>query len=252
MGKFCRSCGKQLEDGEKFCSRCGTKCSGEAPVQAGKNVGNVPGGNQPYGSAPGKSQPYGDMSRGSQPYGNMPGGNQPYGNMPGGNQPYGNMPGGNQFYGNGAYGNASQRGNIGNNAASGKIGVIIAAVAMAVSTFLPFATASFMGYSESITLMSNEGEMRDGIFFIIAGLLTVLFVCLSKKIPTLIFGILSLGLAVFEIIDLNSKLGMDLGYGITASSVVNRGIGFYLMAVSAAALCIFSIIYFVQMNKRIN
>lgn len=94
--------------------------------------------------------------------------------------------------------------------------------------------------------------MRDGIFFIVAALLAVLFVCIKKKNPTLIFGIISLGLAVFEIVDLNSKLGMDLGYGITASSVVDRGIGFYLLVISAAALCIFSIVFFVQMNKKTN
>lgn len=37
MAKFCSGCGKELEDDEVFCTKCGTKCGPSEPVNTGGN-----------------------------------------------------------------------------------------------------------------------------------------------------------------------------------------------------------------------
>lgn len=69
MAKFCSRCGKELQEGMKFCSGCGAPVEGSAP-------GGMPGSNAP-GGMPGSNMPGG--MPGSNMSGGMPGG------MPGGN-----------------------------------------------------------------------------------------------------------------------------------------------------------------------
>ena len=82
MAKFCSRCGKELQEGMKFCSGCGAPVEGSAP-------GGMPGSNAP-GGMPGSNMPGG--MPGSNMSGGMPGG-MPGSNMSGGMP--GGMPGGN-------------------------------------------------------------------------------------------------------------------------------------------------------------
>ncbi len=66
---YCKKCGAQVGEGEKFCSACGDKIEVLAP--AGQDA-----------VQPNEQQPYGQQSYGQPPYGQPPYGQPPYGQPP--------------------------------------------------------------------------------------------------------------------------------------------------------------------------
>lgn len=104
---------------------------------------------------------------------------------------------------------------------------LISSALMIIMTFLPYATVEVFGMSESATLIDG-----DGIFFIIIALCGIAAGLAGEKKWILGVGIAGCALALFEVIDFadaSSQLG-------AASDMLSRGIGFYLMIVSAAGL----------------
>ena len=106
---------------------------------------------------------------------------------------------------------------------------IIFVIASCVAVFLPY--ASVLGVN--INYINNNGKIADGIFILISGALSFIFLCFRKKVPILIFGILSILVFAYDWINMNDKLG-------NYSSIVNHGIGFYIILISLIGILIVS------------
>lgn len=130
-----------------------------------------------------------------------------------------------------------------------KVGIIAVSLLMVLATVLPFfridsALARFVGYS-SISLFRAGEQLGDGIFYIIFAVLIILFVCLNKRIPVLIFGVLSFLVWCADMAELKQRIGemqRELGRFADVYDFISKGAGYYLITISVialVALCIF-------------
>lgn len=103
---------------------------------------------------------------------------------------------------------------------------ILACLLIIIGCLLPFASVSMLGYSQSVSLLSDG---KDGIIFLVASLVTIVFILIKKDLLSLIAGIITGGLGIYEIIYTNSQLG-------EYSSMVNKGMGYYLLLIGAIIL----------------
>lgn len=103
---------------------------------------------------------------------------------------------------------------------------IVACFLIIIGCLLPFASVSMLGYSQSVSLLSDG---KDGIIFLVAALVTIALILIKKDLLSLIAGIITGGLGVYEIIYTNSQLG-------DYSSMVNKGMGYYLLLIGAIVL----------------
>ena len=76
-----------------------------------------------------------------------------------------------------------------------RILALIAAGLCMLMPFLPLASA----FGESINFVYVEGEFMDGIFFILCGIVAVVFTLLNKKIGIFVPGIIAGLMSLFEI-----------------------------------------------------
>lgn len=103
---------------------------------------------------------------------------------------------------------------------------IVACFLIIIGCLLPFASVSILGYSQSVSLLSDG---KDGIIFLVAALVTIALILIKKDLLSLIAGIITGGLGIYEIIYTNSQLGQY-------SSMVNKGMGYYLLLIGAIVL----------------
>lgn len=103
---------------------------------------------------------------------------------------------------------------------------IVACFLIIIGCLLPFASVSMLGYSQSVSLLSDG---KDGIIFLVAALVTIALILIKKDLLSLIAGIITGGLGIYEIIYTNSQLG-------EYSSMVNKGMGYYLLLIGAIVL----------------
>lgn len=137
---FCKYCGAQLKDNSKFCASCGAKL--ESDSSSARTVrSNTAYANAAHANAP-HSNPH--HSNAAIPNAAVPNAAVPNAAVP--------------------LGKKKRTFNIGNF-------VIWAGCVIAfISLFLPFASASFLGFSQSVSLFDTE----DGIFFIVTIVATAL------------------------------------------------------------------------------
>lgn len=109
-----------------------------------------------------------------------------------------------------------------------KIGVLVAGVLMIVSTLLPY--VSVFGFSISL-LLADGSTVADGIFFVILAALCIVFALMDKAIPMLAASAAAVILWIYEMSQM-SQFG----------ALVSKGAGYYLLAVSAIALLVLSIL----------
>lgn len=74
--------------------------------------------------------------------------------------------------------NNQKRGNI---SFIARLVVIIASVAMMISTILPYARVELYGQGFTFNFFIINGEFGDGLFFIVLGMLTILFAVIQKR-----------------------------------------------------------------------
>lgn len=125
-----------------------------------------------------------------------------------------------------------------------KIGVIAVSILMIIATILPYMET--MGLT--INLLFPNDETGDGIFFAILAIVAIVLTCLNKKIPVVVCGVIALVLCCYEISQISSLMDSLGGF----SSMLSKGIGYYLMIVSSFALPIISAIDLWQSMKNKN
>ena len=116
---------------------------------------------------------------------------------------------------------------------------IIAAIVLALGAFLPYASVSIFGISKSTSLLDGG----DGIFFLVAAGIALLFALFNLNIGVIIMGVISVGLAVFEAVTFENSNTDALG-------LLNKEIGYYLMIIGAIAVFVSGIIGAIIKAKR--
>lgn len=113
-----------------------------------------------------------------------------------------------------------------------KLMMLIGAVVSIISTFLPFATASAFGMSETVSYV-NGGE-GDGIIAIILSVVVLVLVFLNKprKFSVIPAG-LTICMLVYEMISLSDAA--DSAFGLAE---VSMGIGFWLILAANIAIIV--------------
>lgn len=103
---------------------------------------------------------------------------------------------------------------------------LLACALILIGNFLPFASVSLYGYSQSVSLMDSG---KDGIIFLVAAIVTIVLIILKNDLLALIAGIITGGLGIYEILHTNSQLG-------SYAAFVDKGAGYYLLLIGAVLL----------------
>lgn len=103
---------------------------------------------------------------------------------------------------------------------------LLGCVIILLACFLPFASVSAFGYSESVSLMS---EGKDGIIFLVLSVVTAVLIFIKQDMAALIGGIITGGLGLYEIINFHAVLG-------AYSSMVDKGFGYFLLLIGSIVL----------------
>lgn len=148
-----------------------------------------------------------------------------------------------------------------------KIGALIANLLLIVSLFLPLYHVNVTGENaemieelsgddiemiRGLSLMNVDGEMGDGIIFIVPAVLCIVFLCLNKGIPSVIVSALSAAFCVYKMnvllsaIQSMSTQDTDMGFSMNAGA----GVGLILLAIACAAALICCILFFVAVKKE--
>lgn len=109
--------------------------------------------------------------------------------------------------------------------------IIVAAAIGAIATFLPWATVSFLGVSESVSGASGDGWISFAIFLAIIVLTAIKFkneLPKGFKIAVTVLGVIALIIGIFEIANIN---GNSFGLG-------SAGIGVYIVIIAGIASAI--------------
>lgn len=222
---FCKHCGANLPDGVKFCPSCGkpTVSQGAAP-----GSGTGPGPNQPVNT--GAAPTGGGFHPSPGPTPGAPG-NGPLG--PGAPNSPGNNFTGTSFIPNPAGYNvpAAKRKktyNIGNFVLWGGCAVAV------LSLFLPYCSASMLGYSQSVALM----DVETGIYFLgIIGIIAVLNI-FKLNILCIIGSVLNLCLIFYGHSYVQEGIGVAIHFEI-GNTLLYVG-GFVMLGASIAALVLWN------------
>lgn len=129
--------------------------------------------------------------------------------------------------------------------AKGIIAVLIGAVLVVLGLVLPFYSVEFLGESMSASLIYADGISAIGVVWLVFTVLTVIFALVGKKVPTVIFGILTT-LGVLLSFVANSSQLADLE---TLAELVEKGTGYYLAVVGAIVMFVVVIFYAVTTKK---
>ena len=126
-----------------------------------------------------------------------------------------------------------------------QIVVAIAAVIQVIACFLPFATVSVLGFSQSITWVDG-----DGIFAIILAVLAAVMVFLNRNVTYIIAMVAAAINAILIIYD-----GF-IGYASQMSELgdyrgmVTRGAGIYIFIIGAIAMLVGTVLLFVKEREQ--
>ncbi len=129
----------------------------------------------------------------------------------------------------------------------GSIVVLIAAVLVVLGMVFPFYSVEFFGESMSASLIYADGVSVVGVVWLVFTGLTILFALIGKKVPTVIFGILT-------------TLGMLLSFALNSSGLseleglaelVEKGNGYYLSVVGAIAMFV-AVIFYAATTKKVK
>lgn len=105
------------------------------------------------------------------------------------------------------------------------VGLIGCAVVL-IANFLPFASVSAFGYSQSVSLMDDG---KDGIIFLVLSIVTAVLIFIKNDTLALIAGVITGGIGIYEIIHTSSQLGVYASY-------VTKGAGYYLLLIGSIVL----------------
>lgn len=104
-----------------------------------------------------------------------------------------------------------------------------------ICVFLPYASVTIFGMTESTSLISGG----DGWFFLILAIAVAAANVFSLTVPNLGLSIVTALLTIFEIIDFSKN---SLG-------IIERSVGFYFMIIGAVAMLAGAILLFIQQRK---
>lgn len=199
----CTNCGNEINEGDKFCQNCG------API-VNQNA-----------QQPAIEQPV------VQAQTNM-------------NQQYPQQ----QYYqGQYAYQNMQSEYNQNFQTPRKSSGLYIASVLLVILCGISVVFPYMSSFGVNINYIYNSGEIADGIFIIIFNFLSLIFLLFKKKIPTLIFDLLSGAVFVYDWMNVKEKLGV-------LSSFVSYEIGFYSILLSIIAIFVLTIARIVNKNSK--
>ena len=120
--------------------------------------------------------------------------------------------------------------------------VAIAAVIQVIACFLPFATVSVLGFSQSITWADG-----DGIFAIILAVLAVVMVFVNKNVTYIIAMVAAAINVILIIYDGFIGYASELG---DYSGMVTRGAGVYIFIIGAIAMVAGTVLLFVKEREQ--
>lgn len=123
-----------------------------------------------------------------------------------------------------------------------QIVVAIAAVIQVIACFLPFATVSVLGFSQSITWADG-----DGIFAIILAVLATVMVFLNKNVTYIIAMVAAAINVILIIYDGFIGYASELG---DYSGMVSRGAGIYIFIIGAIAMVAGTVLLFVKEREQ--
>ncbi len=123
------------------------------------------------------------------------------------------------------------------------LAILIAAAVVILSSFLPYVSVSMFGFTESQSLIKGG----DGFFFIGLAIVAAVTALLNKPLGTLISGLVTAFLGIFELVDANNKLDEELG---ELSSLIQKGIGCYLNVIASIALGVLGVLFFLAVRKE--
>ena len=107
--------------------------------------------------------------------------------------------------------------------------IILAGYAiLIICTFLPYIKVEFLGQSVSSPLIGADGQIGDGILFIIIAVVGILFTLMDKMGVVLVSTGLAAILTIVEIVNFSKHVNGDV-----IGSMYQRGIGFYMMIIGA-------------------
>ena len=123
-----------------------------------------------------------------------------------------------------------------------QIVVAIAAVIQVIACFLPFATVSVLGFSQSIAWTDG-----DGIFAIILAVLAVVMVFVNKNVTYIIAMVAAAINVILIIYDGFIGYASELG---DYSGMVTRGAGVYIFIIGAIAMVAGTVLLFVKEREQ--
>lgn len=115
----------------------------------------------------------------------------------------------------------------------------VSGAVFALGSFLPFISASVLGFSQSITLMKGG----DGIISLILGGLAILFALLGKNVAVTVVGAFSAIFSLFEIGNVGNAVSSEYG------AIVKKEIGYWCIVLGGLAILACGI-YGIISNKK--
>lgn len=121
---------------------------------------------------------------------------------------------------------------------------LISGIVGIIAPFLPFAQVSAFGFSESTSLVVANGNIGDGIFYIILFIIGLVLFFFKKKLGMLIVAVLTtlLGVITFGLYVYNMSQAGQI------SNLVNLQIGAYLLLIS---IIVFLVSAFLSYKNRV-
>ncbi len=109
-----------------------------------------------------------------------------------------------------------------------------------ISVFCPYASIELWGFKESVSLFDfDDPTGRDGIFFLILGIILIALFIFKKAIPTIIFAVINLILLFVEMG--NNEDLKDMG--------AKLGAGYYLLLIGSIIVMIASVTLLIGKQK---
>lgn len=115
-----------------------------------------------------------------------------------------------------------------------KLSIIGISILMIIGTFLPFLKVM----NETMSLFWVNGQMGDGIAYILLAVLCIAAVFKGKKLPVVVAGAAGVAMYCFETKRLKEAYG-QLG---ELSGLITKGAGYHLIAFSVFALLIVAVL----------
>ena len=133
-----------------------------------------------------------------------------------------------------------------------RILLIISIILCCGACFLPYISIEGLSmnyvFFEKKTMLSSEIDLKDGVFVIIFGIISILTLLIGKKrIPPLIFQLLSLGVFALDYFDMNGNVYYKLVKELYNGSIF--GIGFYLVLIFLIISVALSLVRVIKKDK---